>query len=84
MQEVTGEPHTVDECALTLTAPATCGAWTLIEAVRRLDGAGIELNDIGIHRATLDDVFLALTGQTPTEEETADDPPAGRREGKKR
>ena len=84
LKEVTGEPPTVDEGALTLTAPATSGARTLIEAVRRLDGAGIELNDIGIHRATLDDVFLALTGQAPTEEETADDPPAGRREGKKR
>jgi ABC-2 type transport system ATP-binding protein len=38
-------------------------AGLLVEAVRRLDKAGIEPRDIGIHRTTLDDVFLRLTGQ---------------------
>jgi ABC-2 type transport system ATP-binding protein len=80
LKEVTGEPPTVDEGELKLTAPAPGGAKTLIEAVRRLDGAGIELSDIGIHRATLDDVFLSLTGQPVVEEE----PVEGKREGKKR
>jgi len=82
LKEVTGEPPAVDENELKLTAPATNGAKTLIEAVRRLDQAAVEMSDIGIHRATLDDVFLALTGQAVTEEETA--APEGRREGKKR
>ena len=83
LKEVTGEPPAVDESELRLTAPATNGAKTLIEAVRRLDQAGVEMSDIGIHRATLDDVFLALTGQAVTEDETAT-APEGRREGKKR
>jgi ABC-2 type transport system ATP-binding protein len=83
LKEVTGEPPAVDESELRLTAPATNGAKTLIEAVRRLDQAGVEMSDIGIHRATLDDVFLALTGQAVTEDETAA-APEGRHEGKKR
>jgi ABC-2 type transport system ATP-binding protein len=53
-------------------APITRGAWTLIEAVRRLDAAGIEPVDIGIHRASLDDVFMKLTGTPPTGEETVE------------
>ena len=62
------------------TSMDASGAKTLIEAVRRLDGAAIELSDIGIHRATLDDVFLSLTGQPVVEEEPAE----GKREGKKK
>jgi ABC-2 type transport system ATP-binding protein len=30
--------------------------------VRALDVAGVEVNDVTIQRASLDDVFLALTG----------------------
>jgi ABC-2 type transport system ATP-binding protein len=83
LKEVAGEPPTVDEGTLTLSAPAANGAKTLIEAVRRLDAAAVELSDIGIHRATLDDVFMSLTGQAITEAE-ADAAAAGKREGKKR
>jgi ABC-2 type transport system ATP-binding protein len=64
LKEVSGEAPVVDADALALTAPAPNGAQTLIEVVRRLDAAEVEMADIGIHRATLDDVFLALTGQT--------------------
>jgi ABC-2 type transport system ATP-binding protein len=34
----------------------------IVEAVRRLDGAGIGVEDIALRRPTLDDVFLKLTG----------------------
>ena len=34
----------------------------IVEAVRRLDEAGVEVDDITLRRPTLDDVFLALTG----------------------
>jgi ABC-2 type transport system ATP-binding protein len=30
--------------------------------VRRLDTAGIAVDDLGLRRPTLDDVFLSLTG----------------------
>ena len=34
-----------------------------MEAVRRLDAAGIEPDELEIRKPTLDDVFLKLTGQ---------------------
>ena len=34
----------------------------LLETVRRLDDAEIAIEDIALHRPTLDDVFLSLTG----------------------
>jgi ABC-2 type transport system ATP-binding protein len=36
---------------------------TIAEAVRRLDDAGIAIDDITVRTPTLDDVFLTLTGQ---------------------
>ena len=33
-----------------------------MEAVRRLDEAGVGVEDLGVRRPTLDDVFLSLTG----------------------
>ncbi len=35
----------------------------ITEAVRRLDEAGVEIDDVALHRPTLDDVFLTLTGR---------------------
>jgi ABC-2 type transport system ATP-binding protein len=35
----------------------------IVEAVRHLDEAGVEVDDITLRRPTLDDVFLALTGR---------------------
>jgi ABC-2 type transport system ATP-binding protein len=34
----------------------------IVEAVRRLDEAGVGVDDVGLKRPTLDDVFLTLTG----------------------
>ncbi|MCW3028081.1 MAG: daunorubicin resistance transporter ATPase subunit [Solirubrobacterales bacterium] len=42
----------------------------IVEAVRRLDGTGVGVEDIALRRPTLDDVFLALTGHAA---ETAED-----------
>jgi ABC-2 type transport system ATP-binding protein len=47
----------------------------LVEALGRLDAAGIEVLDVSLRRPTLDDVFLSLTGR-PTEEPTGDAVPA--------
>ncbi len=40
----------------------------VMEAVRRLDEAGVGVDDIALRRPTLDDVFLALTGHAAEEE----------------
>jgi len=44
-------------------------------AVRRLDDAGVGIDDIALRRPTLDDVFIALTGHKAEEDvETAEEP----------
>jgi ABC-2 type transport system ATP-binding protein len=40
----------------------TDGTSVVFEAVRRLDDAKIWIEDFALHKPTLDDVFLALTG----------------------
>jgi ABC-2 type transport system ATP-binding protein len=40
----------------------------IAEAVRRLDAAGVGIDDIAMRRPTLDDVFIALTGHAAEEE----------------
>ena len=44
-----------------VTLPVKGGARVLIAAGRLLDDAGVELEDLGIRRPSLDDVFLAIT-----------------------
>jgi ABC-2 type transport system ATP-binding protein len=46
------------------------------QAVRRLDEVGVEIDDVGVRRSTLDDVFFALTGRA-AEQEIEDDAAAG-------
>jgi len=44
-----------------LVLPAIDGVATLREALRALDAAAITPTDVGLHKPTLDDVFLTLT-----------------------
>ncbi|MES9523929.1 ATP-binding cassette domain-containing protein [Streptomyces capoamus] len=53
---------TVEQHTRKLTVPVTGGAKLLAEVIRELDTRGIEIDDIGLRRPTLDDVFLSLTG----------------------
>ena len=52
----------VEDHVRRLTAPVSGGGKVLVEALSRLDAAGIEVLDVGLRRPTLDDVFLSLTG----------------------
>jgi ABC-2 type transport system ATP-binding protein len=52
----------LDEHTRRLTVPAPGGAQQLVEIVRRLGEEQIAIDDIGLRRPTLDDVFLTLTG----------------------
>ena len=45
-----------------ISLPVKGGPRVLIAAGRALDDAGVELEDLGIRRPSLDDVFLAITG----------------------
>jgi daunorubicin resistance ABC transporter ATP-binding subunit len=44
-----------------VTLPTTERVQTLLAAARRIDESGIQVEDIGVRRPSLDDVFLALT-----------------------
>ena len=52
----------VDDHRRSLLMPVSGGAAVLTDALRRLDAAHIALDDVGLRRPTLDDVFLSLTG----------------------
>jgi ABC-2 type transport system ATP-binding protein len=70
MADGPGEP----ECeGRTVKLPVRTRAGVLAEAVRRLDDAGVELEDLEVHRPTLDDVFLSLTGHAAEAGETEDE-----------
>jgi ABC-2 type transport system ATP-binding protein len=65
LRGVVGEVH-VDEDARKLTAPGgDVGA--LSQVATRLDDASIDVDDLGMQRPSLDDVFLALTGHKAEE-----------------
>ncbi|HEY2765525.1 MAG TPA: ATP-binding cassette domain-containing protein [Pseudonocardiaceae bacterium] len=66
----TGEP-TIDSQARRIGIVVEEGAKSLIEALRQLDLQRVTVQDVGLHRPTLDDVFLALTGHA------VDESPAG-------
>jgi ABC-2 type transport system ATP-binding protein len=63
----------VDARTRRLTAPVSGGAEILIEALRRLDAADIELHDVALRRPTLDDVFLTLTGHRSEESDAPEE-----------
>ncbi|MFF8398269.1 ATP-binding cassette domain-containing protein [Streptomyces sp. NPDC016172] len=64
---------TVEEHMRKLTAPVTGGAKLLAEVIRELDTRGIEIDDIGLRRPTLDDVFLSLTGHVAESKDVEND-----------
>ncbi|MBB0246964.1 ATP-binding cassette domain-containing protein [Streptomyces alkaliphilus] len=63
----------VDTHTRRLTVPAVGGAKLLVEVIRELDAAGIAIDDIGLRRPTLDDVFISLTGRTAEDPDLAAD-----------
>jgi len=74
-----GEPQP-DERPDRLTLPAPRNGLQLVEeAAAELRRAQIGVNDIGLRRPTLDDVFLQLTGAPPSEDGGGPSPRARRR-----
>jgi ABC-2 type transport system ATP-binding protein len=68
---------TCDRHTRRVTVAARGGAQGLVDVVRRLGEAGIEVDDVGLRRPTLDDVFLSLTGhaaESPQGDEEDDEP----------
>src|SRR5918997_3472819 len=61
-----GAPR-VDPVARQVTVPVANGRAAVADAVRAVDGIDVEIDDIGLRRPTLDEVFLTLTGQPITD-----------------
>lgn len=59
----------IEEHTRKVTVPVSGGAKLLAEVIRELDGRGVEIDDIGLRRPTLDDVFISLTGHAAEAEE---------------
>jgi ABC-2 type transport system ATP-binding protein len=69
--KVLGEEASIDADANRVSVPVHRGATELVTAVQALGNAGVAVDDIGLRRPTLDDVFLTLTGR-PTEKPSSD------------
>jgi ABC-2 type transport system ATP-binding protein len=82
---IAGEP-TVDVDSQLIKIPVGVdGSTALVETVRRLDDAKVKIADIALHRPTLDDVFLKLTGHGAEDAEAeATAVTGGRRRGRRR
>lgn len=66
---VSTEPAIFDHYRGSVRLPAPDGSQTLMNVVRRLDERGIAVQDVALHKPTLDDVFLKLTGRGAAEAE---------------
>ncbi|MFJ4838579.1 ATP-binding cassette domain-containing protein [Streptomyces sp. NPDC088746] len=66
-----------------LTVPVTGGAKLLAEVIRDLDTHGVEIDDIGLRRPTLDDVFISLTGHAAELERNGENASTEAAEGRK-
>jgi ABC-2 type transport system ATP-binding protein len=67
---------------ITIAVGQAAGVDVLLAAARKIDEAGIAIDDLGVRRPSLDDVFLSLTGHT-AETEPTDTPPASGGRGRK-
>jgi ABC-2 type transport system ATP-binding protein len=59
--------HATAEGAL-IHAPVQPRHGVIPDAIRKLDAVGVAVDDIALHRPTLDDVFIALTGHAAEED----------------
>jgi ABC-2 type transport system ATP-binding protein len=68
---MTGEEPQAEDGLVRVTVESPSGA--IMEAARRLDRAGVGVEDIAVRRPTLDDVFLTLTGHGAKQAGPSDD-----------
>ena len=68
-----GEPR-VDAPTRRIAVPVDRGPDRLVDAVRILGDWDVPLDDVGLRRPTLDEVFLSLTGHLAAEPSPSDPP----------
>jgi ABC-2 type transport system ATP-binding protein len=74
----------VDEQARQITAGVAGGVEDLRQVLQLLSDSSIKVADVGLHRPTMDDVFLSLTGHSTDEEEEAESAAKGSKKDKKK
>jgi len=74
-------PPVIDADVGRVVLPVRDGPAILPELAARLAATGLRVTDLALRRPTLDDVFLALTGQQPTSPGHADQPGPPHRDG---
>jgi ABC-2 type transport system ATP-binding protein len=62
----------VDTRQRKVTAPVSATAGVTTDVVRALDQAGVRVDSVSVHRPSLNDVFLKLTGHAAEDEQDAD------------
>jgi ABC-2 type transport system ATP-binding protein len=66
----------IDEATRRVTVGVDDARDGLTAALGSLEAAGVEIDDIALRQPTLDEVFLALTGRSATNDETSQSPRA--------
>jgi ABC-2 type transport system ATP-binding protein len=66
----------IDEATRRVTVGTGSPGDDLTAAVRALGAAGVEVDEVGLRQPTLDEVFLALTGRSATDDNETQAPPA--------
>ncbi len=64
------EPQRADSV---VSVPLDRERTSIADAVRRLDSAGVDVQDLAVRRPTLDDVFISLTGHAAEETDEGDE-----------
>lgn len=70
---VDGEGLKVDEENRSISISSKQGVGELREVLKRMEEAKIEVENVSLHRPTLDDVFLTLTGHATTDDKESSD-----------
>jgi ABC-2 type transport system ATP-binding protein len=84
LRGVTSEEPMYEPNKRCLVVHAPEGAHTLLVVVRALDEAGVVPDDLEMHKPTLDEVFLTLTGHVTDESGEGEDEPAPSAAGRSR
>jgi ABC-2 type transport system ATP-binding protein len=74
-----GEPNLDRDAGKVRLPVGSAGAVALLDSVRRLDEQKIPMSGIALHRPTLDDVFMSLTGHAAEDGAAPEPQPKGRR-----
>src|SRR5262245_64272091 len=72
---VAGPVHVSDD-GRRLTAPIVTRGGIATTVIRALDEAGVTVDDVEVHRPSLDDVFFSLTGRPAEDAGSSDSPPS--------